>query len=274
MIPLQFHFCWFNAPEKRGGKPFSYASYLCLLSAIKAHPEATFNFYHDQEVGGEWFPRLEPRLNLHRMDPPKEIFGQPLKRVEHQADIVRLRVLQEQGGIYLDTDVFVCRSFLPLLQHQFVMGIEERQGLCNGVILSEPDSPFVREWLAAYHPDSQREGAGFDPDGWAEMSVRFPEILARSFPDYITVLPKEAFHDPMGDIHGLRDLFENPDYVNEASFAQHLWASQSWSRYLDPMTPDLVLKAPGYFYRLARTVLSKEEIYGTINLGKSLLSYD
>lgn len=274
MIPLEFQYVSFRAPKERGGKPFSYANYLCLYSAIKSHPGAIFNFYYDEPISGEWFQRLIPYLKLHQLDPPQEIFGQPLKRVEHQADITRLQVLQEKGGIYLDTDVFVCRTFKPLLNHQFVMGIEERQGLCNGVILSEPQSPFVNEWLLAYHPESKREGAGFDPDGWAEMSVRFPEILARSFSDYVTVLPSFAFHEPMGCYTGLKSLFEDPEYANNKSYAQHLWASRAWDQYLNPMTPEKVMQESGYFYRLARTVLDENEIFGLLNQGKNLIEYD
>ncbi|MCB9232388.1 MAG: hypothetical protein H6581_12035 [Bacteroidia bacterium] len=266
MIPLQFHFISFQAPENVGGRPFSYVNYLCLYSAIKAHPGAVFNFYYNQEIEGEWFERIKSHLTLHQIEPPTEIFGLPVKRVEHQADLVRLRVLQEKGGIYLDTDIFVCRPFLPLLKYPFVMGEECNQGLCNGVILSEPDSPFVREWLAAYDPRSPREGAGFKPDGWAEMSVRFPDLLSREFPGYITILSMYAFHEPMGSPRGMNFLFHDPEYENPEAFAQHLWASQAWELYLKNMRPETIMEGEGYFYRLVRRTLEEAEIFGLMNL--------
>lgn len=264
MIPFQFHICSFQAPGNRGGKPFLYVNYLCLYSVIKAHPGAQFNFYCNAPPEGEWFAKVRGFLNLHLVEPPTEIFGQPLIRVEHQADIFRLKTLQEKGGIYLDTDVYVCRDLHPLLYNRMVMGQEQNQGLCNAVIMVEPQSPFIAEWIAAYHPESTREGAGFKPEGWAEMSVRFPEILARSFQEYITIMPPTAFFEPMGYWKGFKDLFEDPNYENPDAWVQHLWASQGWEKYLEPMQPATVLASPGYFYRLVRRTLSMAEIAGTL----------
>lgn len=264
MIPLHFHYISFKAPKERGGKPFGYANYLCLYSAIKTHPEALFHFYFDDMPIGKWFELLKPFLTLHQIEPPKTIFGQPLKRIEHQADIARLEILTETGGIYLDTDMFICKSLEPLLDHRYVMGIENGQGLCNGVILTEPHSPFIEEWRKAYHPESTLPGAGFDPNGWGEMSVKFPEQLAKRYGEYATILSTYAFFQPSGSSMGLELLFDDPTYTNPEAFAHHLWASQAWSKYLAPMTPEKVLKNPGYFYQLVRKTFHEKEILGQL----------
>ena len=266
MIPQRFHFCSFTISPEKGGKPFVYANYLCLLSVIKAHPDAEFNFYYNQSIKSQWFEKLKPFLNLIEVEPPSEIFGIPIIRVEHQSDIVRLQQLILKGGIYLDTDVFIIKPLYELLEHQFVMGIENGMGLCNGVMLSERDSPFAKEWLQSYHPDCKKKGAGFNPKGWGEMSVRFPEILAKDYGDYVTILPCSAFFQPSGSARGLEILFDSLDYFCEESFANHLWASQAWEKYLKDMTPQLVLEKPGYFYKLVRQTLSRQEITGHLTL--------
>ncbi len=264
MIPRQFHFVSFAAPSASGGKPFAYANYLCLWSVIKAHPGATCYFYHNAPIESEWFDRLKPFLTMVEMKAPTDIFGIPIQRVEHQADIARLRTMIAHGGVYLDTDIFLEKPLDELLQHRYVMGIENGMGLCNGVIMSEPDSPFLKEWLQAYHPGSQREGAGFDPEGWGEMSVKFPEILARDFADYVTILPPSAFYQPSGSDRGLEILFDSLEYDCAESYGNHLWASRAWDGYLRNMTPQDVLEKPGYFYKLVRRTLTEAEIRGRI----------
>ena len=189
---------------------------------------------------------------------PKEIFGQTIKKVEHQADIIRLRKLLQYGGIYLDTDVFIIKSFKDLLDNNLVMGIENGMGLCNAVILTEPNSPFIKEWINAYHPNSERTGAGFNPDGWGEMSVKFPEYLASDFEDYVTILPSSAFYQPSGGTSGLELLFNSLEYECDSSYANHLWASQAWKDYLEELNPEKVLNHKGYFYNLVRKTFPVE----------------
>lgn len=265
MIPRKFHFCRFKAPSHRGGKPFVYANYLCLYSAIKLHPDAVFNFYYNEEIESPWFDLLKPYLNLIKVEAPTEIFGIPIKRVEHQADIFRMRILLQEGGIYLDTDVFIIKSFDDLLSHNFVMGIENGMGLCNGVILSEKDSKFMRTWYDSYHPDCERKGAGFKPDGWGEMSVRFPELLAKDFEDYITILPVTAFFQPSGSEKGMAILFDSIDYWCDESYGNHLWESCSWDMYLKDMVPQSIIDKNGYFYKLVKRNLTENEILGNLN---------
>ena len=264
MIPRQFHFVSFTASSNRGGKPFAYANYLCLWSVIKAHPGAEFFFYYNEPIVGEWFDRLKPFLTLEQVEAPPEIFGIPILRVEHQADITRLKTLIDKGGVYLDTDIFLTKPLDELLTNRYVMGIENGMGLCNGVIMSEAHSPFMEEWLNAYHPDCKREGAGFDPEGWGEMSVRFPEILSKEFEDYMTILPVNAFFQPSGCNPGLEILFDSLEYDCEESYGNHLWASRAWDNYLSTMTPKDVLEKPGYFYKMVRRTLTTAEINGEL----------
>lgn len=45
-----------------------------------------------------------------------EIFGKEVTHFAHKADVIRLEVLRDYGGVYLDTDVLVLRgSFVQLL---------------------------------------------------------------------------------------------------------------------------------------------------------------
>ena len=90
---------------------------------------------------------------------PTEVFGNPLSHFAHKADVLRLRILLETGGIYLDLDTICQRPFTPLLDGQVVMGREEVlktdgsrevSGLCNATIIAPPRSRFLELWYDAY----------------------------------------------------------------------------------------------------------------------------
>lgn len=65
------------------------------------------------------------------------------------SNFVRFLVLYEHGGIYLDTDVEVRRSFDPLLEHPVFCGfhIEQRceDWVNNAVLGAIPSHPFIKK---------------------------------------------------------------------------------------------------------------------------------
>ena len=75
----------------------------------------------------------------------------------------------EFGGIYLDPDVLVLRSFDPLRRIPLTLALESAQPvsiISNGIIVCRPGSIFFRLWLDTYRT--------FDPDGWAYHSTLVP----------------------------------------------------------------------------------------------------
>jgi hypothetical protein len=88
-------------------------------------------------------------------------------KVQHQADIIRMRIMREVGGIYLDADVIPLRDFDELRRHNLSMGLEGDAGLCNAVMVGAPNTSFINRWWAEY--------AHFDPTTqWAYHSVHLP----------------------------------------------------------------------------------------------------
>ena len=61
------------------------------------------------------------------------------------ADFARnMRALERTGGVYLDVDVEVLRSFDPLLNDVAFVGEESPGRLANGILASEESGAFVR----------------------------------------------------------------------------------------------------------------------------------
>ena len=97
--------------------------------------------------------------------------------------------ISANGGIYLDTDIIVLRSFNPLRFHPSTLGRETSYGLGSGIIVGEPLSKFICIWLHAYRNYNPW------PWHWAAYAVWAPHNLAKIFPDDINI-EKNTLHSP------------------------------------------------------------------------------
>jgi hypothetical protein len=266
-IPKTLHYCFGLTPDF-GGKPWSLVHYVGVSSAIRhIKPDAVY-IYYEFEPRGPWWDLIKPLAIPVKVQAPTEIFGRSLSHPAHRADVVRLERLIETGGIYLDADVIVHRSFDELLDNSVVMGLEgfgSIGGMANAVILAEPNAPFLRRWYESYRT--------FRGDGrgkyWNEHSVLLPAQLARKYPDEVTVLPPTAFFWPLWSDPHLEWLFASvePIPVTDA-FANHLWESNAWM-YLDHLTPGQVRNKDSNFHRWARPyVAALPEHLGRAPVGK------
>lgn len=75
-------------------------------------------------------------------------------------DYVRLDVLNRYGGIYLDTDVKVIKSFDSLLEQKSFIGKESEFTLCTAVIGAESNSGWLKTLLKKYEERSFRSQSG------------------------------------------------------------------------------------------------------------------
>lgn len=148
-IPNIIHFV-FGLDLHFGSKPFCMAHYLAIRSAYEVNrPESVF-FHCACEPDSYWWDLAKTYVTVRKLVPPDEIFGNRLSSYAHMSDIVRLRVLLSEGGIYLDIDTICLRSFAPLLSYPCVLGYQiapdgSVEGLCNAVILAQAESRFLHE---------------------------------------------------------------------------------------------------------------------------------
>lgn len=234
-IPKTIHYC-FGLRADFGGMPWGLSHYACVRSAIeRIRPERVL-LYYEHEPTGEWWDLTRPLLDLVHIRAPREIFGNVVEHPAHRADVVRLERLLDEGGIYLDADVLVHRSFDDLLSQSVVMGAEGRDsswGVANAVILAEPGAAFLRRWYETY-----RSFRGAPGRYWNEHSVVIPSQLAQRHPDEIRILPYDAFYWPLWSEAHLRWMFESarPIETLPHAYANHLW-EQKAKRYLLGLTP-------------------------------------
>jgi hypothetical protein len=242
-IPNIFHFV-FGLSEDFGGKPWKLCHYLAIKSALDLNKPDKAYFYYKYKPTGEWFEKIEDKLELVQIEPPQEIFGNPLLHVAHQTGVIRLQVLLEHGGIYMDVDTICKKPFTDLLHHKCVLGIQgtpqgKIEGLCDGVILAEKDSEFIKHWLHSY---KSFRSSGRD-QYWAEHGVNIPHDLSSQYRSLLHIEPYSSFHYPLYyDIyeypfanHSIKLLFEQ-DHDFDNAYCHHLWESNTWEPYLKRLT--------------------------------------
>lgn len=122
-IPPYVHYVFGLSPTF-GDKPFAFLTYVCLSSALVILKPEVIYFHHVYEPNGWWWEQWKARvaqsgttrMQLVRQRDVVSVFGNPVEHFAHKADVLRLEVLRDYGGIYLDTDVLVTRGERPLLE--------------------------------------------------------------------------------------------------------------------------------------------------------------
>ncbi len=105
MIPKIIHYCWF------GGNPLPELAKKCIDSWEKYCP--------DYEII-EW---NESNFDVNCCDYVREAYE--AKKWAFVTDYVRLKVLYEYGGIYLDTDVEIIKNIDKFLEDDIFMALEK-----------------------------------------------------------------------------------------------------------------------------------------------------
>lgn len=257
-IPNIFHFV-FGLSEDFGGKAWSMCHYLSVKSAIELNKPDKAYFYYKHKPTGKWWDLIEDQLDLVQIEPPTEIFGNPLLHVAHQTGVIRLQVLLEEGGIYMDVDTISKKPFTKLLKHKCVLGIQGTpegniEGLCDGVILAEKNSEFLQHWLLSYQTHRSKGRDQY----WAEHAVHAPHRLSKEYPHLLHIEPYNSFHyplyhgdEPIASKYGIKLLFEQ-DHDYKEAYCHHVWESITWEPYLKDLSPEDVLTKSTTYNNIAK----------------------
>ncbi len=130
MIPKIIHYCWFG----RGKMPA--LALKCIESWKMFLPDYELMLWSEDNFD----------VNTYRYT--KE--AHESKKYAFVTDVVRLKALKEIGGIYMDTDVEVLKSFDDLLYLPAFSGFESLNFVPTGIMASEKDGKWVTEQLKYY----------------------------------------------------------------------------------------------------------------------------
>lgn len=143
MIPKIIHYCWFGGGEK---PPIVKK----CINSWKIH-------LADYEII-EW---NEENFNMNSNPYVSEAYK--LKKFAFVSDFVRVHALFNQGGIYLDTDVEVFKSFDDLLHHNSFWGFEQGDYVATSTIGAVEKNQLIERFLNSYTNRSfLKENGKFD----------------------------------------------------------------------------------------------------------------
>lgn len=161
VIPNTVHYVWLlkNATEFR--MPFKvfvsvYSAHLFWKpEKIYIHTDATPEVLRAAQVSGEvWTKRILslPEITPNHIQAPNVTAkGVKIVHMEHKADFLRMAVLRDFGGVYLDVDAVPLRDIAPLRNSGFanVLGgstalrMKHTGYINNGVMMAVPQSTLM-----------------------------------------------------------------------------------------------------------------------------------
>ncbi len=133
------------------------------------------------------------------------------------ADYLRLRIINEYGGFYLDTDMKLIKSLGNLVVDTFMIG-EQEEGIPNwGVFYSKKNSATLIKCLLKY------DNLSFDQFKPPVIPYFLKDIIYQS--ENIKIYPPDVFYPmPQGV-----DIVLYRDYIKTNTFGVHLW-DFSWKK--------------------------------------------
>jgi mannosyltransferase OCH1-like enzyme len=206
MIPRKIHYCWF------GPKPLPQLVINCLKTWSEKLPGYEFYLWNENNS-----PMLLPFIK-QAYEAGKYAFV---------SDYVRFWALDEYGGIYFDTDMFIIKPFDGLLNNKVFFAWETagNKNISCGVIGSIPGHSFIRRILNYYN------SLQFSTSSIPDLVV--PGIVRHCYDEYtlkeeVAIFPHDYFYPfPYEEKENIRNFMQ---YQTENTYAIHLW-SVSWGTW-------------------------------------------
>lgn len=213
MIPKVIHYCWY------GGKRKPKLVKDCIQSWKKHLPDYKIIEWNEKNTD-----LSHPFI--------KEAYAK--KKWAFVADYIRLDILSQYGGIYLDTDMLLLKNLDGLLINKCFFGAEDENFINCAIIGSIPRFIFIEQCKLLYDEIPYNDDLG---------SITIPRITTKlfnenynfksSFNDIIIkneiiIYPAQYFY-PF-PFESKSDLKNYKNYIKKDSYAVHLWSS-SWVEY-------------------------------------------
>lgn len=241
MIPKIIHYCWFG----RGTK--GQLEQNCIEGWKAKLPDYTFM---------EW---NEENFDINQFSFARDAYH--AKKFAFVSDVCRLHALREYGGIYLDTDVQVLRSFNDLLNgDKFIMGMEDDFVVSSACILSSPNHPIINKLLDFYQ-NAAFKGEVFGKEGLLPNTHVISEILKQEYG--LRLHRHFTYSNEAVTIYPV-DYFSPKNYADKRitltvnSYCVHLF-NGSWISKSTKFKEFILRNTPPFFYGLYKKLKHGEQ---------------
>lgn len=242
MIPKVIHYCWF------GNNPLPMQFKLYIDTWKKYCPEYKIIEWNETN--------FDLRCNKYVQQ------ASELKKWAFVSDYARLKVIYEEGGIYLDTDVELLKSLDSLLMNKAFMGLEPPDyGIATGLGFgAEKGSSILKELMSIYDSMNFINNDGtLNTQTCVKITTNY--FMKKGFHtcneiqivDDVTLYPTEYFC-PMNWLDGSINITKNTFSIHHYDYS---WASEDERKIM------LVKrKIMNYFPKEIGKILAK--IYGRL----------
>lgn len=206
MIEKKIHYIWFgdSKPEKVEK---------CIQSWREKLPEYEIIEWNEKNIDIE----KEKRENKFF----RECYNRKLWA--YVSDYLRVKILYEYGGIYLDTDIEIIKKLDDLLDNDFFSGYENDYTISFGIVGVKPKHKIFKKFLEFYQKEI-----------WSSNLYIVTGILTQILKDLygekldfkdekIKIYPKEYFYPYNHDEEFTKEC------IKENTYAIHWWG-KSWNK--------------------------------------------
>ena len=203
------HYIWF------GGNPISELTKKCIATWKKYLP--------DFEIK-EW---NENNFDVTQCPFVKEAFEQ--KKWAFVADYTRFKVLEEYGGIYLDTDMEITADISKFLEDDLFLGVEDSKQINAAVVwVKEAHNPYIKDIVDIYESKKKFNETGdlYDESVPKVLTKYFSKFGFDGQKDEIQIFEDNKIHIyPMEYFYPLSYDYQNNKFTDNSVMIHHFDAT-------------------------------------------------
>ncbi len=196
-IPRKIHYCWY------GNAPVSDLGRRCIQTWRETMPQYSVEAWDERRL-----PATSPYAKIAYRQ----------KKFAFVADYMRLQILYQEGGIYLDTDVEVVRPFDELLDQSLFFGLQSPGSVGVSVIGATKGHPFLLTVLEALDREASSGRPAFQP-----LPELVTAMVASAAGDVPKLFDEDYFYpyNPYSPVPVKRKPLQSN--MSERTFCVHHW---------------------------------------------------
>ncbi len=239
---------------------FNLVHALAITTCQFINQPGKITVYVDQEPKNNvYWEKIKNFITVERVARPELVDGVRISHPQFMADLLRLEILIEKGGVYLDFDTLILRSMEGLLHHEAVVfsnlddddpeDLEKITTISNGFLAFQRNDPFLKEWRGRILEHLGDDGV------WAWGAVVLPAEIYKENREKWKYLEIKNFDEyspfdwndagPAFDDQYQGELYEN-------AYSIHLWQSLLYDEVLVYLNEDYCLSHDNWFTRTFR----------------------
>ena len=253
-VPNVIHFVLLKETNETD---LDFISTTCILAAnFNQKPNKIILHTNIAKITGKYFDLIQEiissKLQIRQVPKPSHVFGYPLSSDFHASDLIRIKTLIQEGGIFLDLDTFLVQNVSRFFDYDCTLGWPTKQNIGTQIIIAKPQAKFLQLWLQSYKD--------YRASMWYYNAGEAPtKVILSKHPDLVHRVP-ELF-----GVQGLaKELYEDKEFAWQKFYAIHLLARHR--NYLvndelkEEFNEDNIQTYSKSFGEIARSIWNRPEV--------------